>query len=52
MSSIFAGCAIFAVIGYMAHMLNVEVKEVAADGRFLFPPRAPRVPGSIGVPEI
>jgi len=32
MSSIFAGCAIFAVIGYMAHMLNVDVAKVAADG--------------------
>ena len=32
MSSIFAGCAIFAVIGYMANMLGTEVKDVAADG--------------------
>nr|CAB3266320.1 sodium- and chloride-dependent glycine transporter 2 [Phallusia mammillata] len=31
-TSIFAGVTIFAVIGYMAHVLGTDVKEVAAEG--------------------
>ena len=31
-TSFLAGFVIFAVLGYMAHRLNVDVKDIAADG--------------------
>ena len=33
LTSVFAGLVIFAIIGYMAHELNVAVEDVATEGR-------------------
>jgi len=34
LTSFYTGFVIFSVLGYMAHMKGVEVKDVATDGRW------------------
>ncbi len=36
LTSIFGGVVIFTIIGYMAHELSVDIKDVAAQGRSTF----------------
>ena len=38
-TSMYAGCAIFCILGYMAHLTNQDIKDVAKGGR-----RTPRAP--------